>query len=218
MDITQDVKIEKNLAEFSLADFVEVLSSKAPAPGGGGAAALTAAQGCALSAMVCNLTIGKKKYAEFEEDLKRILDSSVFLQRRFLDMIEEDKVNFTPLAKAYGLPANTDEEKASKAKVMEEALKEACKVPVEIVERSYEGIKLHLELMDKGSKLAISDVGVGVEFLRAALISGKMNVLINTGMIKDKDYSSKLENRVNELVKEGTSIADSISDKVMKML
>lgn len=218
MDITQEVKIETNLSKLSLTDFVEILSSKAPAPGGGGAAALTAAQGCALSAMVCNLTIGKKKYAEFEEDLKRILDSSVSLQRRFLDMIEEDKINFTPLAKAYGLPANTDEEKVQKAKVMEDALKEACKVPVEIVERSYEGIKLHLELMDKGSKLAISDVGVGVEFLRAALISGKMNVLINTGMMKDENYSLELENRVSELVKEGISIADSISEKVMNML
>ena len=72
--------------------------------------------------------------------------------------------------------------------------------------------------MDKGSKLAISDVGVGVEFLRAALISGKMNVLINTGMMKDENYSLELENRVSELVKEGISIADSISEKVMNML
>ena len=218
MDTTQNTQIDSNLSTLSLNDFVELLSSKAPAPGGGGAAALTGAQGSALAAMVCNLTIGKKKYAEFEEDLKRILDASIILQRKFLNMIEDDKINFMPLAKDYGLASNTDEEKAYKVKVMEEALKEACRVPIEIVEKSYEGIKLHLELMDKGSKLAISDVGVGVEFLRAALISGKMNVLINTGMMKNKDYSLELENKVNELVKEGIVMADSISNKVMSML
>lgn len=218
MDTTKNTQTDTNLSTLSLNDFVEILSSKAPAPGGGGAAALTGAQGCALAAMVCNLTIGKKKYAEFEEDLKKILDESITLQRRFLNMIEEDKINFMPLAKAYGLPSTTDEEKIYKVKVMEDALKEACKVPVEIVEKSFEGIKLHLELMNKGSKLAISDVGVGVEFLRASLISGKMNVLINTGMMKNENYSLEIENKVNELVKEGIFMADSISDKVMSML
>lgn len=218
MDTIQNTQNDANLSTLSLNDFVELLSSKAPAPGGGGAAALTGAQGCALAAMVCNLTIGKKKYAQYEEDLRRILDESIILQKRFLSMIEEDKINFLPLAKAYGLASSTDEEKVYKAKVMEEALKKACSIPVEIVEKSYAGIKLHLELMDKGSKLAISDVGVGVEFLRAALISGKMNVLINTGMMKNDIYSLELENKVNEIVKEGIVMADSISDKVMSML
>lgn len=91
---------EKNLMQYDLSSFVELLSSKEPAPGGGGAAALTGAQGTALAAMVCNLTIGKKKYREHEERLKEILEKALVLQRRFLEMIDEDKQNFLPLAKA----------------------------------------------------------------------------------------------------------------------
>lgn len=207
-----------NLMEHRLTSFVELLSSKEPAPGGGGAAALTAAQGCALAAMVCNLTIGKKKYQEYETDLQRILREAKQLQERLLEMIEEDKVNFLPLSKAYGIKAETEEEKQEKAKVMEEALKVACKVPIEIVEKSWQGIRLHEELLNKGSKLAISDVGVGVEFLRAALISGKMNVRINTGMMTDEHYRKEVEERIDRLTDQGIRIADEVSALVMQRL
>lgn len=207
-----------NLMEHRLTSFVELLSSKEPAPGGGGAAALTAAQGCALAAMVCNLTIGKKKYQEYETDLQRILREAKQLQERLLEMIEEDKVNFLPLSKAYGIKAETEEEKQEKAKVMEEALKVACKVPIEIVEKSWQGIRLHEELLNKGSKLAISDVGVGVEFLRAALISGKMNVRINTGMMVDEHYRKEVEERIDRLTDQGIRIADEVSALVMQRL
>lgn len=207
-----------NLMEHRLTSFVELLSSKEPAPGGGGAAALTAAQGCALAAMVCNLTIGKKKYQEYETDLQRILREAKQLQERLLEMIEEDKVNFLPLSKAYGIKAETEEEKQEKAKVMEEALKVACRVPIEIVEKSWQGIRLHEELLNKGSKLAISDVGVGVEFLRAALISGKMNVRINTGMMVDEHYRKEVEERIDRLTDQGIRIADEVSALVMQRL
>lgn len=207
-----------NLMEHRLTSFVELLSSKEPAPGGGGAAALTAAQGCALAAMVCNLTIGKKKYQEYETDLQRILREAKQLQERLLEMIEEDKVNFLPLSKAYGIKAETEEEKQEKAKVMEEALKVACRVPIEIVEKSWQGIRLHEELLNKGSKLAISDVGVGVEFLRAALISGKMNVRINTGMMTDEHYRKEVEERIDRLTDQGIRIADEVSALVMQRL
>lgn len=207
-----------NLMEHRLTSFVKLLSSKEPAPGGGGAAALTAAQGCALAAMVCNLTIGKKKYQEYETDLQRILREAKQLQERLLEMIEEDKVNFLPLSKAYGIKAETEEEKQEKAKVMEEALKVACRVPIEIVEKSWQGIRLHEELLNKGSKLAISDVGVGVEFLRAALISGKMNVRINTGMMVDEHYRKEVEERIDRLTDQGIRIADEVSSLVMQRL
>lgn len=208
----------KNLMQCSLTSFSELLASKEPAPGGGGAAALVGAQGAALAAMVCNLTIGKKKYREYEEKLKEILEQSLLLQRRFLEMIDEDRQNFLPLAKAYGIKAETEEEKNHKAIVMEEALRTACKVPLEIVKKSVEGICLHEELMHKGSKLAISDVGVGVEFLRAALISGKMNVKINTGMMSDQEYRSRIDEEVDALVSQGVRTADSVSAAVMEKL
>lgn len=209
---------EKNLMQYDLSSFVELLSSKEPAPGGGGAAALTGAQGTALAAMVCNLTIGKKKYREHEERLKEILEKALVLQRRFLEMIDEDKQNFLPLAKAYGIKAETEEEKREKAAVMEKALQTACRVPLEIVRSCAEGITLHEELLDKGSRLAISDVGVGAEFLRAALISGKMNVRINTGMMQDRAYCRQIDAQVDALVKRGVEAADRISRAVMEKI
>lgn len=208
----------QNLADLDIRRFIDLLSSKEPAPGGGGAAALTASQGAALAAMVCNLTIGKKSYQEYEEDLQRILAEAQKLQKRLLEMIQEDKDGFLPLAKAYGIKAQTEEEKEMKTKVMEEALRTACKVPTEIVEKAFEALLLHKELLNKGSKLAISDVGVGAEFLRSALISGKMNVLINTGMMKDPVYKKRIEEKVNQLVAEGVQIADEISTSVMQRL
>lgn len=205
--------IEKNSIEF-----IDVLASKAAVPGGGGAAALVGAIGMALGSMVCNLTIGKKKYAQYEDDVKEILFQAEKIQKDLLDMIDEDAECFLPLSRAYGLPANTDEEKKLKEQTMENALKLACEVPIKIVRTSYDSIKLHEALVDKGSKLAISDVGVGVQCLRAALLSGELNVIININSIKDEEYVHKVKTEVENLVSEGVKIADEVYAKVEKML
>jgi len=205
--------VEKNSIEF-----VEVLASKAAVPGGGGAAALVGAIGTALGSMVCNLTIGKKKYAEFDEKNKEILARATEIQDELLKMVDEDAEEFLPLSKAYGLPSTTDEEKKIKEATLENALKNACGVPIKIVRTCYEAIKLHEELVDKGSKLAISDVGVGVQCLRAALISGKLNVTININMIKDQEYVKTVGEEMDRLVEEGTKIADAVYEKVEKIL
>lgn len=206
------------LVDKSCAEFTQVLSSKAAVPGGGGAAALVGGLGTALAGMVCNLTIGKKKYAEYEEEVKEILKKTEEVQENFLKMVDEDAHNFLPLSKAYGMPTNTEEEKKEKARVLEEALKIACEIPIKIVKTSYEAIKLHETLVDKGSKLAISDVGVGVQCLRAALISGQLNVIINISMIKDEEYVRNVKEETEKLVKEGTEIADIVYKKVEEIL
>ena len=104
----------EKIAEKSCIGFVDVLASKAPVPGGGGAAALVGAIGMALGSMDCNLTTGKKKYAQYEEDIQAILGKAKTLQDQLLEMIDKDAEGFFPLSQAYGLPANTDEEKAAK--------------------------------------------------------------------------------------------------------
>jgi len=147
-------------------EFVEVLSSKAPVPGGGGASALVAAVGTALGNMVGSLTVGKKKYADVEDEMWELKKKCDQLQKDFLHLIERDAEVFEPLSKAYGMPRETEEEKAEKARVMEAALKEACSVPMEIMEKCCEAIELIVEFGAKGSKLAISDAGVGAAFLR----------------------------------------------------
>lgn len=206
------------LVEQSCSEFTSLLSSKAAVPGGGGAAALVGGLGTALAGMVCNLTVGKKKYQQVEEEVKAILTKAEQIQKELLDMVDEDAEHFLPLSKAYGMPSNTDEEKKEKERVLEIALKQACEVPIRIVKTCYEAIKLHEELVDKGSKLAISDVGVGVQCLRAALISGQLNVMINIGMIKDEDYVQKVKAETEKFVQEGTKIADEVYQKVEKVL
>lgn len=202
------------LVEKSCSEFTDLLASKAAVPGGGAVAALIGAMGTALASMVCNLTIGKKKYAAHEPRLKQILNGAETLQKRLLPMVDEDAEHFLPLSRAYGLPANTEGEKAIKAETMEKALKAACDVPLRTVRTCYEAIRLHEDLVDKGSQLVISDVGVGVQCLRAALISGQLNVMINIGMIKDQDYVGKVKTETDRLVRDGIKIADEVYKKV----
>ena len=167
-------------------EFVEVLASKAPVPGGGGASALVGAVGTALGNMVGSLTVGKKKYADVEDEMYELKAKCDQLQKDFLRLIERDAEVFEPLSKAYGMPKETEEEKAEKARVMEIVLKDACSVPMEIMEKCCEAIELIVEFGAKGSKLAISDAGVGAAFCKAALQGASLNVYINTKSMADR--------------------------------
>lgn len=208
----------EKIAQKSCVDFIEVLASKAAVPGGGGAAALAGAIGMALGSMVCNLTTGKKKYAQYEEAIQKILVKASKLQEELLSMIDKDAEGFYPLSKAYGLPTSTEEEKQYKAETMEKCLKVACEVPMNIVRLCYDSIKLHEELVDKGSKLAISDVGCGVQCLRAAILSGQLNVIINVNSMKDREYAEKIDKECNQLVQDGVKICDEVYQKVLVAL
>lgn len=206
------------ISEKTCIEFVNVLASKSAVPGGGGAAALVGAIGMALGSMVCNLTIGKKKYAEYEESVNEILVKAREIEKKLLSMIDKDAENFLPLSKAYGLPNSTEEEKKIKEEIMENALKVACEVPIDIVRVCFDAIKLHEDLVDKCSKLAISDVGVGVQCLRAAILSGQLNVVININSIKDMEYVETIRKEVNSVVEEGVKICDEVYAKVEKAL
>ncbi|MEG0050927.1 MAG: cyclodeaminase/cyclohydrolase family protein [Terrisporobacter sp.] len=208
----------ESMAQKSCVDFIEVLASKAAVPGGGGAAALAGAIGMALGSMVCNLTTGKKKYAEYEETIQEILGKAAKLEEELLSMIDKDAEGFYPLSKAYGLPTATEEEKQYKAETMEKCLKVACEVPMDIVRLCFDSIKLHEELVDKGSKLAISDVGCGVQCLRAAILSGQLNVIINVNSMKDREYAGKIDKECNQLVQDGIKICDEVYEKVLVAL
>lgn len=208
----------EKIAQKSCVDFIEVLASKSAVPGGGGAAALAGAIGMALGSMVCNLTTGKKKYAEYEEAIQEILSKASKLEEELLSMIDKDAEGFYPLSKAYGLPTSTEEEKKFKAETMEKCLKVACEVPMNIVRLCFDSIKLHEELVDKGSKLAISDVGCGVQCLRAAILSGQLNVIINVNSMTDREYAEKIEKECDQLVKDGIRICDEVYQKVLVAL
>lgn len=192
----------------------EELSSAAPVPGGGGASAMGGAAAASLGMMVSNLTIGKKKYAAVEEDVKVYLTKLEVLRNEMLDLIEADAKCFEPLAKAYSLPSTTDDEKAAKDKVMAAALLEACSVPLKIMEKSREIADCLEELSEKGSIMAISDVAVGIEFVRTAVLGASMNVYINTKTMKDRETAQKYNDYADKLNAETAEVADAVFEKI----
>ena len=206
------------LCETSCNEFVDLLASKKSVPGGGGAAALTGALGIALNSMVVNFSIGKKKFIDVQDKHEEILAKAEKLQKRLMELIDEDAENFYPLSQAYGLPSSTDEEKASKEEILQKALKVACAGPVEMIECIYESILLHQELVDISSKIIISDVGVGVQCLKAALHSALLNVIINVNSITDEEYTSKVNKETAEMVEKGSKIADEVYAKVLEIM
>ncbi len=181
-------------------EFIEVLSSKEPVPGGGGASALVGAIGMALGNMVGSLTVGKKKYADVEEEIKELMVKSDILIKKLEGLVDKDAEAFAPLAAAYSLPKETEEEKAHKAKVMAEALLIASEAPLEIMEACCEAIDLVEQYAAKGSRLAISDAGVSAICLRSALMGASLNVFINTGSMADKEKAAELEGRANNMI------------------
>ena len=205
-------------SDKSCSEFVEVLASKAPVPGGGGASAMVGALATALGNMVGSLTVGKKKYAAVEEEMWALKDRCDRLQKDFLHLVERDAEVFEPLARAYSMPKNTEEEKAEKARVMEIVLRDACSVPMEIMEKCCEAIDIIAVFAEKGSVIAISDAGVGAAFAKAALKGASLNVYINTKSMADRALAAELNAKCDRMLEEYTGKADAIFDSVLGRL
>lgn len=204
-----------SMVDKASGEFLEMLASKAPVPGGGGAAALGGAIGMALSNMVGNLTVGKKRYADVEDEVKDLLEKGYKIIDELKALVDKDAEVFEPLSRAYGLPKDTPEQAAIKEEELEKCSKTACSVPIEIMRKSYEGIKIHERMGQIGTRIAISDVGCGVAFLKAALVSGSLNVIINLGAIKDRDYVEVINEEMNRLLEDGSRIADETLQLVL---
>ena len=204
--------------EQTIGAFLAQLSSKAPVPGGGGASAIGGAMGNALGQMVANLTVGKKKYAQAEDEILLLKERMEALQEDFAYLADRDGEVFAPLAAAYGLPGGTEEEKAYKAAVMEENLLAASLVPVDMMKKAMEMLDILEALAEKGSRMAVSDVGVGVQFTRAALLGAVMNVYINTKSMKNREKAEEINRYADKLVDEETKKADRIYEAVLKGL
>ena len=206
--------IEKELMGL----WLETLASKAPVPGGGGASALGGSVAAALGQMVSNLTIGKKKYADVEEEVQELIGKLQALQNGFLDLADQDARVFAPLAAAYSLPASTEEEKQVKARIMEENLLAASLVPLQMMEKALETIEILEFLGEKGSRMAVSDVGVAVQFARTALTGAVMNVYINTKSMADREYAEELNRKADAMLEKYTKIADDTFNSVLGRL
>lgn len=199
-------------------EFLTALSSKRPTPGGGGASALAGALSGALGLMVGNLTVGKKKYADVEADVAAAMSRLEEARERMVRLAQEDGEVFAPLAAAYGLPAGTEEEKTRKAQVMEENLLAASLVPLRIMELAVEVLSDLEELEKKGSIMAVSDVGVAVQFARTAVTGAVMNVYINTKSMKNREKAQEINDRAGKALEEGIRLADQVYNIVLGRL
>ncbi len=207
-----------SMIEKSCAQFLSELASKSPVPGGGGASALCGALGTALGCMVGNLTVGKARYAAVGPEILELLAKCNALRAELLALVDEDAKVFAPLAAAYALPKNTEEESRHKDRVMEDALFAASEVPLKIMGKSCEAIELLAQFAEKGSRLAVSDAGVGAALCKAALEGAALNVFINTTAMKNRAVAGQLNARADEMLKKMCPRADEIYAAVAKQL
>lgn len=199
------------MLEKPATQFLSELSSNAPVPGGGGASAAVGAFAAALGMMVTNLTIGKKKYADYEEEVKAVRDRLEGLRDQLIDLVDGDAVAFEPLSKAYSIPKDDPERDT----IMENALYEASVVPMSIMETVLAAAKELEVLVEKGSKLAVSDVGVGILFAQAAIEGASLNVYINTKSMKDRDRAAALDAKADAIIAEGAALKERIYSGVL---
>ena len=202
----------------TIGTFLEQLSSKAPVPGGGGASALVGALAASLGGMVAALTVGKPKYAACEEEMQAALAKAERVKNRFLALMDEDAEAFAPLAAAYRLPKDTEQERQTRASVMEAALRSAVEPPLKIMETCGEAFQFIALCAEKGSAVAVSDAGVAASLCRAALEGASLNVFINTQPMQEREYAERLNFRARHMLAEYGAEADELYKKVAARL
>lgn len=206
------------LAEQTVTEFVNLMGSDAPAPGGGSAAALTGALGAALTAMVCALTQGKKKYADYAELTAGVGEKAQALKAQYVDVIDRDTEAFNAVSAVFAMPKETDEEKAARSAAMQSALQGCTKTPFEMMELAVQTLELTDSIVGKSNASAASDLGCAALSLKAAIQGAWLNVLINIGGLKDQAFSDKYRAEGEALLAKALPLADSIYEKVLASL
>ena len=190
--------------------FLDELASSSPAPGGGSVAALSGALGAALISMVCNLTIGKKKYADVEADMRKIAQQSEELRHQFTVLVDKDAVAFGKVMEAYSLPKDTDPQKALRGAAVREATKEATLVPLEVMKHCIDALALAQQVASRGNLRSISDAGVGALMLHTACEGAALNVHINLNTLDDPEFVGWKTDEVASLLSTSRMMLDEI--------
>lgn len=206
------------IKDQSIQQYLDQLASKAPTPGGGSAAALLGAQAAALTSMVCNLTIGKPKYAAVEADMQTLLQQSESLRAQLTGMIKADVDIFNQLMAAYGLAKVSEQEKKSRSQQIQSVLREATLVPLACAKACAQAIVLSREAADKGNLNVISDAGVAVMSAYAGLKSAALNVYINASSLKDRDFAEEQLAQLAQILKSVDIEAEEIYQLVKNKL
>ena len=202
------------MLDKSIREFTELAASKDPVPGGGGVIALTGSLAASLAEMVTNLTVGKKKYAEYQAEIEVAIGKCGALVKEFEALGKKDEEVFEPLAKAYSIPKDQE----GRDEILEGVLKQASTAPFEVVEKAYETSLVLARLAVIGSRLAISDVGVAAAACETAAKGAAMNVYINTKSMKDRAYAEELNKKTEELVNETSEVCTKVYSEVKSIL
>ncbi len=187
------------LTERTVAQFLDELSSNSPAPGGGSVAALAGAVGAALTSMVCNLTIGKKKYADVQEEITAVLDQSERLRREMTELIDKDTNAFNMVMAALGLPKSSELEQAARNAAIQEATKQATLVPLSVMSLCEQSLRLARTVAAKGNKNSASDAGVSALMLQASCAGAALNVRINLGGLTDTEFVQQISAKYSDI-------------------
>lgn len=198
------------LINKTVKEFVEATASSAPVPGGGSVAALGASIAAALGEMVANLTIGKKKYVEVEEEMKVISEKMGSCRQALLEYIDKDAQSFDEVMKAYGMPKDTDEEKAARSAAIQESMKDAAAVPLAVAKSTFDLMEPIKAVVLKGNSNAVTDGAVAAMMARTAVLGALYNVKINLSSINDVDFVNKVTADVVRLETEVVKIEQEI--------
>ena len=203
-----------SLYKESCERFTELLASSSAVPGGGGASALVGAIAIALGDMVGELTVGKKKYADVEEEIKELMIKAQDLRVEFLNCINDDARAFEPLSKAYGLP----KDEPGRDEILEKCLKDAAAAPLKVFDLCCVSVELLKEFGEKGSKLMISDAATGIAFARGALYGTAVNVRVNTRLMKDREYAQQLDAHIADKLNVYSRVCDEVYESIYQKL
>ena len=206
------------LTELKINEFVGHVASNSPAPGGGSVAALMAANGAALLGMVSRLTIGKKKYAAHEELMDDILESADELKQKLVALIDTDTEAYNKVSAVFSMPKQTDEEKTARQTAMQEALKTAAEVPLEVMGNCLEALKITNNAVGKSNANAASDLGVAALTLAAGIKGAWLNVKINLSGIKDEAYIKEMTEKGESLLGNAETLATEIYESILRDL
>lgn len=187
------------MKDLTIKEFTNLTASKSAVPGGGSVAALCGGLSAALVEMVSNLTIGNKKYPDVEEKMIMLRGKAQVLHNELLDYIEKDSDAYMLVMNAYKLPKSTDNEKIARTKAIQESLKKATLVPMEIAKKTCAVMELSKDIVEFGNKNAVTDGMVSIMMARTAALSALLNVKINLGSIKDSEFVADMNKKVNEL-------------------
>ena len=206
------------IKDKSIQIFLDELASKSATPGGGSVSALLGAQSAALTSMVCNLTIGKPKYAEVETEMQALLQKSEALRAKLTGLIKADVDVFNRLMAAYGLPKETDEEKMARTEAIQTVLKAATEVPLDCARACAEAIELSRCAANKGNLGVISDAGAAVLAGYSGLKSAALNVYINTGSLKDRQFAETKLAELETILKDVDTVVEDVYQSVKTKL